>query len=45
MYFTGIMAKRKRKETDTMFTIFVDLGCGNGLLVHILSSEGVGLAY
>lgn len=20
---------------------FVDLGCGNGLLVHILSSEGV----
>lgn len=22
---------------------FVDLGCGNGLLVHILSKEGVGL--
>lgn len=23
---------------------FVDLGCGNGLLVHILTNEGVSLA-
>lgn len=23
---------------------FVDLGCGNGLLVHILSNEGVSIA-
>lgn len=23
---------------------FVDLGCGNGLLVHILSNEGVSMA-
>ena len=22
---------------------FIDLGCGNGLLVHILSAEGVGI--
>lgn len=31
--------ERKQNETDQLQS-FVDLGCGNGLLVYILSSEG-----
>lgn len=33
----------ERAETGTTTKqSFVDLGCGNGLLVHILNNEGVG---
>ncbi|GAB6028676.1 hypothetical protein CHUAL_004501 [Chamberlinius hualienensis] len=36
-----ILWEQQRKETNvTKLQSFVDLGCGNGLLVHILSSEG-----
>jgi 16S rRNA G1207 methylase RsmC len=32
--------QRKEQESERRQS-FVDLGCGNGLLVHILQSEGV----
>ena len=32
--------QRKEQKSETLQS-FVDLGCGNGLLVHILQSEGV----
>lgn len=32
--------ERLQKGTPDVYQTFVDLGCGNGLLVHILSSEG-----
>ena len=31
----------RKKKGLTKKQSFVDLGCGNGLLVHILASEGV----
>ena len=37
--------KEREKKQIQCLQSFVDLGCGNGLLVHILSSEGVGLVY
>ena len=33
-------AEREQKNLDKKQT-FVDIGCGNGLLTHILSGEGV----
>ena len=35
--------ERAEKGLDGLQS-FVDLGCGNGLLVHILNSEGVSLS-
>lgn len=32
---------QRREEKSVKLQSFVDLGCGNGLLVHILQSEGV----
>lgn len=32
---------QRREEKSEKLQSFVDLGCGNGLLVHILQSEGV----
>ena len=32
--------ERRDKGTPDVYQTFVDLGCGNGLLVYILSSEG-----
>lgn len=32
--------KDRRKSAQTAFRGFVDIGCGNGLLVYILNSEG-----
>lgn len=37
-----LLFEEERKETgDDKKQSYVDLGCGNGLLVHILNSEGV----
>jgi tRNASer (uridine44-2'-O)-methyltransferase len=32
--------ERLQRGTPDVYQTFVDLGCGNGLLVHILNSEG-----
>ncbi|KAG2465898.1 TRM44 methyltransferase, partial [Polypterus senegalus] len=41
-----VMWEEERKEKGLIEKqSFVDLGCGNGLLVHILSNEGVGPHY
>lgn len=32
---------QRREQKSEKLQSFVDLGCGNGLLVHILQSEGV----
>lgn len=43
--FPQILWEDERAERGvTTKQSFVDLGCGNGLLVHILSSEGVSMA-
>lgn len=37
-----ILWENERKESgETRRQTFLDLGCGNGLLVYLLSSEGV----
>lgn len=43
--FPQILWEEERAEKGvTTKQSFVDLGCGNGLLVHILSNEGVSIA-
>jgi tRNASer (uridine44-2'-O)-methyltransferase len=32
--------ERLQRRTPDAYQTFIDLGCGNGLLVHILTSEG-----
>ncbi|XP_069165523.1 probable tRNA (uracil-O(2)-)-methyltransferase [Procambarus clarkii] len=39
-YLILIWQQERKKKGLTTNQTFVDLGCGNGLLVHILSSEG-----
>lgn len=39
-YLLLIWRQERSKSQDTKLQSFVDLGCGNGLLVYILSSEG-----
>ena len=39
-----LLWEQERKETgEDRKQSFLDLGCGNGLLVHLLSMEGVGV--
>ncbi|GAB1607226.1 probable tRNA (uracil-O(2)-)-methyltransferase [Argonauta hians] len=38
--FLLLIWEKEREETQCKKQSFVDLGCGNGLLVHLLSSEG-----
>lgn len=39
-YLLLIWRQERTKNHTTKLQSFVDLGCGNGLLVYILSSEG-----
>lgn len=39
-YLLLIWRQERIKKQTTKLQSFVDLGCGNGLLVYILSSEG-----
>lgn len=39
-YLILIWQQERKKKQLTSYQTFVDLGCGNGLLVYILSSEG-----
>lgn len=39
-YLLLLWKKEREKKGTTEYQSFVDLGCGNGLLVYILSSEG-----
>ncbi|XP_059962487.1 probable tRNA (uracil-O(2)-)-methyltransferase isoform X2 [Mesoplodon densirostris] len=39
-YLLVLWEEERAKRGETARQSFVDLGCGNGLLVHILSSEG-----
>lgn len=39
-YLIILWKKEREKSKSTKLQSFVDLGCGNGLLVHLLSSEG-----
>lgn len=36
-----LWAEERAEKGQTARQSFVDLGCGNGLLVHILTNEGV----
>lgn len=36
-----LWAEERAERSVSARQSFVDLGCGNGLLVHILTSEGV----
>ncbi|XP_014771876.1 probable tRNA (uracil-O(2)-)-methyltransferase [Octopus bimaculoides] len=38
--FLLLLWEKERQETKCEKQTFVDLGCGNGLLVHLLTSEG-----
>lgn len=40
-YLLILWEEERAERGETARQSFVDLGCGNGLLVHILSSEGV----
>lgn len=39
-YLILLWRQERRKKGLTSYQTFVDLGCGNGLLVYILSGEG-----
>ena len=40
-YLLLVWEMEREREGLTQKQSFVDLGCGNGLLVHLLSQEGV----
>lgn len=39
-YLLVLWRQERKKTGEEQLQTFVDLGCGNGLLVYILSSEG-----
>lgn len=42
IYITQVLWEREREELGlTEKQSFIDLGCGNGLLVYLLTAEGV----
>ena len=43
MFFQLLWEEKETNGKNFTPQKFVDLGCGNGLLVHILNNEGVSL--
>ena len=41
LYYKVLWEEEREETKDANKQSFVDLGCGNGLLTHILISEGV----
>ena len=44
-YLMVLWEEEQRVTGSNRKQTFVDLGCGNGLLVHILAKEGVSFVY